>query len=388
MQPDKTAINKRRRKRPFILAGILMAVASAVKALGRDEIVILYPAYGVERGEYWEAPVRVGVSEELGAARRAVSGLARQILARRAGMTTLSEDEKALFAERARGFVADSESGERVSLRFDDDPDGKLWALAGPDGYRDTGLNGYTESTLTLPKSFVDALPGRDDNPWYSLTTSSPEHRGGGEIQMIGKTGLSVISDIDDTLKITGLTEGEQTILRRTFFEPFMAVPCMAAFYRSFPADTVFHYVSGSPWQLFPPVADFLFAEAGFPRGSVHMKTVRTHLLSPGTYRDLAGLILGDSKEVTFAQKLGQIRAIISDFPEREFVLVGDSGEMDPEIFAEVRKAFPQQVREIFIRDVNETAQNQPERVAGMRIIPAGAEDQANLSVSCEGGAS
>lgn len=376
---------KPRRKRPYLLAGLLMAVASAVKALGRDEIVILYPAYGVDRGEHWEVPVRVGVTEELGAARRAVSGVARKILARKSGLDALDEQQKALFAERARGFVADSESGERVTLQFDDDPSGRVWQLTGPTGFRDTGLNGYTESILTLPKTFVETLPLRGGNPWLTMTANSPEHAGGGQVQLVGGHGLSVISDIDDTLKITGLTEGEETILRRTFFEPFKAVPCMAAFYRSLPEETVFHYVSGSPWQLYPPIADFLFAEAGFPRGSVHMKTVRTHLFSPGTYRDLAGLILGDAKDVTFAQKLGQIRAIVSDFPQREFILVGDSGEMDPEIFAAVREAFPEQIREIVIRDVNQTAEREPERVAGMRVIPAGEEHAADLTAVCQG---
>ncbi|MDO6460509.1 App1 family protein [Granulosicoccaceae sp. 1_MG-2023] len=370
-------------RRLFGLAAALMALSPFAKANSDDEVVLLYPAYGVKRGDVWEVALRVGVSEEPGTARRAVSSVARRLLARRAGLSTLSEEEKTRFAGRARGFVADNESGERVSVRFDEDPASRRWPLSSAQGDGGTGLNGYAESLLRVPETFIDSLPAGGAQPWYSLSAVSPEHRGGGQIQLVSETGLSVISDIDDTLKITGLTEGEQTILRRTFFEPFRAVPCMAAFYRSFPEGTVFHYVSGTPWQLYPPVADFLFTEAGFPRGSVHMKTVRTHPFSPSTYRDLAALVLGEARDVTFAQKLAQIRSIVADFPRREFILVGDSGEMDPEIFSRIREAFPRQVRAIYIRDVNGVAQREPARLAGMQVIVAGAEHKAGLPGRC-----
>ena len=38
--------------------------------------------------------------------------------------------------------------------------------------------------------------------------------------------------------------------------------------------------------------------------------------------------------------------------PGRRFVLIGDSGELDPEVFAEIRGLFPTQVKRIVIRDV------------------------------------
>jgi phosphatidate phosphatase APP1 len=39
-------------------------------------------------------------------------------------------------------------------------------------------------------------------------------------------------------------------------------------------------------------------------------------------------------------------------FPDRKVILVGDSGERDPEVYREIEKRFSNQVQEIIIRDV------------------------------------
>ena len=49
--------------------------------------------------------------------------------------------------------------------------------------------------------------------------------------------------------------------------------------------------------------------------------------------------------------KLGVIRSIVRDFPGRKFILVGDSGEQDPEIYADIMREFPGRVLHVFIRD-------------------------------------
>jgi phosphatidate phosphatase APP1 len=45
-------------------------------------------------------------------------------------------------------------------------------------------------------------------------------------------------------------------------------------------------------------------------------------------------------------------------FPKRHFVLVGDSGEKDPEIYARILSEFPERVEAIFIRDVTGEGQD------------------------------
>ena len=51
------------------------------------------------------------------------------------------------------------------------------------------------------------------------------------------------------------------------------------------------------------------------------------------------------------------------------FVLIGDSGERDPEVFATVRKQHPVQIIEIRIRDVRGDADKNPQRLQAMTVI-------------------
>jgi phosphatidate phosphatase APP1 len=107
-------------------------------------------------------------------------------------------------------------------------------------------------------------------------------------------------------------------------------------------AGVVFHYLSASPWQLYGPLAEFRRAE-GFPAGLFHLKLFR---LKDSTALDLFG-----SQE---RYKSGVIERILADFPDRRFILVGDSGEQDPEIYAAAARKHPDQVVRIFIRDAGE----------------------------------
>lgn len=125
-----------------------------------------------------------------------------------------------------------------------------------------------------------------------------------------------------------------------------------------------FHYVSGAPWQLFQPLCDFIDKE-GFPEGSFHMKSVPANLLSPATWKDLLKLV-GDA---TVEQKLAQISNIMTRFPGRKFILVGDSGEHDPEIYQQLQNTFGDQITKIVIRDVVDSRHSTPGRLDGMSVI-------------------
>jgi phosphatidate phosphatase APP1 len=116
----------------------------------------------------------------------------------------------------------------------------------------------------------------------------------------------------------------------------------MAALYQGWAASgpVAFHYVSGSPYQLYPALTTFTRRD-GFPEGSFHLRKFRL--------KDRSVLqFFGDP--LTF--KVETIDPLMRQFPERKFVLVGDSGEHDPEVYAELASRFPSQVAAILIRDV------------------------------------
>jgi phosphatidate phosphatase APP1 len=154
-----------------------------------------------------------------------------------------------------------------------------------------------------------------------------------------------VISDIDDTVKISHVLE-KKRLMRHTFMEEFQAVSGMAQLYQSW-KDThnaSFHYVSSSPWQLYSELASF-FSREGFPdAASFHLKEVR---LKDRLDRTLLNLFADP-----MTSKISKISSIMDTFPTRTFILVGDTGERDPEVYGEICRRYPNQVQRVFLRDV------------------------------------
>ena len=54
------------------------------------------------------------------------------------------------------------------------------------------------------------------------------------------------------------------------------------------------------------------------------------------------------------------ISTIIDAYPLRKYICVGDSGELDPEIYSKLFTKYPQSIAHIFIRDVCKTPECSP----------------------------
>ena len=162
-----------------------------------------------------------------------------------------------------------------------------------------------------------------------------------GTIHLLAAKGISVISDIDDTIKVSDVRNRDE-LMKNTLVRPFQPVKGMADPYRAWARNdgASFHYVSGSPWQLYPALAEFVRSN-NFPTGSFHLKQFRV--------KDETFLNLFKDPEV---YKMAIIEPLFERFPERRFILVGDSGERDPEIYGMLARKHPGQVQRIFIRDV------------------------------------
>ncbi|MCJ1347288.1 hypothetical protein MMC31_005511 [Peltigera leucophlebia] len=155
--------------------------------------------------------------------------------------------------------------------------------------------------------------------------------------------GVSVVSDIDDTIKHSAISSGAREIFRNTFIRELqdLHIEGVQGWYKMM-ADlgAKFHYVSNSPWQLYPVLVDF-FAGAGLPSGSFHLK-------------QYSGMLQGIFEPVA-ERKKGTLEKIMHDFPERRFILVGDSGEADLELYTELVLANVGRILGVFIRDVTTT---------------------------------
>lgn len=245
---------------------------------------------------------------------------------------TLGEDEYAEFRRRVRLFLTDSEGGKRVPLTITTPLVEEPMSL----GLPTTPANGRTTSRLIVP------APRDPSAPWIEFETAGPAKSFRGRALLVPAEGWSVVSDIDDTIKHTHVLDRREMLLN-TFARPLRSVPGMAELYQRTEAaagtGTRFHYVSGGPHQLWPMLDTFL-REHHFPDGSVHLRMIdwRQEVFGEGTS--------------TFAHKVAAIGDLMREFPRRRYVLVGDSGEKDPEVYGELARQFPTQVAAIHIRDV------------------------------------
>lgn len=331
----------------------------------RRHRIIVHTTYGYLDGDNWIIPVRAWVHNPRSLTERLAVRISRS-------MGRYGREEHDIFRSRLRDILANSRSRRVVGFYFDKDPDEKQYRVTDDAGsFPRTDLNGIIRGVIKIPVSEAERIMDKQDsdNGWLTFHASASRYSGAGRIRLVEPEGLSVISDIDDTVKITEMPAGARIIVRNTFFKEYKAAPGMAELYGEW-EDAAFHYVSGTPWKLYRPLAQFLFSDdAGFPKGSLHMKNVTKNFFSLSTWRDLRELATNEM--VTYDQKILQISQIMQHFPKREFILVGDSGERDPEVYRTIESKFPDQVRKIYIRDVVNDRENDPERLEGMTIIPA-----------------
>ena len=366
-----------------ILAAVLLCSCAVAQEGVPEKRVTFYTTYGYQGSDGWNIPLKLWVYEEPDFVRNLAAKVAQAELQERAGIVELTAEQEERFIFRTHGFIADSESSEEVLFRFDNDPDNTIFQVRDSAGESGTDRNGLIDGAITISEEHANSLLNaqKSDDGWLSFYAVSESHGGVGRVRLISPEGVSVISDVDDTVKVTEIPAGEKAVLENTFFREFRATPCMADMYSTMQSDTAFHYVSGGPWQLYQPLSEFLFSDAaGFPEGSFHMKDVRTNPFESESYQDIWSLIASGSQQVTFEQKIRQITTLLRRFPKRRFILIGDSGELDPEVFAEIRKAFANQIAEVRIHDVVNAANESQERLIGMTVV----SPRAGLTGICQ----
>jgi phosphatidate phosphatase APP1 len=168
---------------------------------------------------------------------------------------------------------------------------------------------------------------------------------------------FGVVSDIDDTIVYSNVLSKWRMVVSLALSnartrKPFKGV---AAFYRALHGgvNPVF-YVSKSPWNLYVPLVEYLEAQ-GLPLG-------------PLVLRDF-GL------RMKRHHKCEAIAAILRAYPALPFILIGDSGEQDPEIYAEIVRRHPRRIRAIYIRSIDPRAQRLQaiEKLIG-QVAPTGCQ--------------
>jgi phosphatidate phosphatase APP1 len=176
---------------------------------------------------------------------------------------------------------------------------------------------------------------------------------------------FGVVSDMDDTVlqsDVTMLLRAARLMLLENS-RTRLPFPGVAAFYRALrdgrapgPKNPIF-YVSSSPWNLHDVIADFLDAHQ-IPAGPLLLRDW-----------DLTSALAGHSDH-----KSRHIRDILDAYPWMKFILVGDSGQEDPEIYSSIVAEYPNRILAVYIRDVSKSEK----RSAAIAVLA----DQLRLAAS------
>jgi phosphatidate phosphatase APP1 len=294
-------------------------------------MIVCFPTYARQSPTGWTATVAGMVTQPLPErSRRRVWAVA--VLKRLLELDD-AQLESDVFRRRAEVFLFQRLEGRRVRVRLGNST-------------IDVGLSdrrGHFETRIELDDDLVAAWAGGGPRvvPYEAtLDDGDSEPPAAGAVHLVDDTGVSVISDIDDTVKFSNVADRRELLLN-TLVREFVPVSGMPEVYRRWhDLGAAFHYVSSSPWQLSDCLCRFLGA-AGLPAGSMHLKLFRLKDSTP----------LGRLPSRKRAKRR-IIEQIMADFPRRRFVLVGDSGERDPEVYADVARRRPGQVSGIAIREV------------------------------------
>lgn len=183
---------------------------------------------------------------------------------------------------------------------------------------------------------------------------------------------FGVISDIDDTIVQTHATQ----LLRmaRTVFlgnaRTRLPFPGVAAFYRALhlgindtasgttPTNPLF-YVSSSPWNLYDLLIEF-FELQNIPIGPLFLRDwgISEVELLPTRHG---------------SHKLALIRQILDLYPRLPFILIGDSGQEDPEIYHQIVVEYPGRILAVYIRNVSrDLARSEAIRQLAQVVVAAG----------------
>lgn len=156
---------------------------------------------------------------------------------------------------------------------------------------------------------------------------------------LVPPTGLTVVSDIDDILRITKIYEPKEGLLN-SFARPFVQWENMPAIFANWSASIPnmhFHYLTTTPEQVTRNYMQFIYST--YPGGSFDTR--------PLNFSDVSA---------TLSIRKFLLTKIFETFPQRKFILIADTSNSDVmKDYPEMATDFPNQVQCIFLRNTTST---------------------------------
>lgn len=238
--------------------------------------------------------------------------------------------------------------------------------LAGAEVVVVTDRHGFAAAVLEVP---ADLPPG-----WHTVTATTIPHRDD-VITEASQTGMvvkphpsspiAVISDIDDTVLRSGLTEGVSSVSRTLLGDQNSrrAIPGVSSWYRGLQrlgtvngVEPPFFYVSTGSWSFYEMLTQFLQLR-GFPRGPLFL----TDWGPTDRYLHRSGAM----------HKRHTIGRIMLAYPDTTFVFVGDTGQGDADAYIDAARRFGRQVKLVVLLPAGDE-----ERLAEVSAMAAAAREE------------
>ncbi len=316
--------------------GIMFAMSLFFPVFGselkEDEDVILYPGYLYLDSSLKEYSLKIHIH----VFKKKEDSLKRKILIENLKDHFITSDDidSKVFEERMRSFLVDNKRDKKISISVF----GESFTL------NPTEANGHSITEIKISpdkigqKELTNKLVEVKVNPSKKNNKTNK-----GIIYIIREHSTCLISDIDDTIKISDV-RNKKNLIQNSFVNPFKPVFGMQEFYTNLQSSNVdcFIFVSASPWQMYSVLNDF-FSREKFPSSLYAMKYFRI--------KDSDFFNLFEKPEV---YKIEAIEPFIKEWKTVKFILVGDSGEKDPEAYASLAVKYPERITKVYIRKAYE----------------------------------
>ena len=166
------------------------------------------------------------------------------------------------------------------------------------------------------------------------------------------KAEFGVVSDIDDTVIKTNNTDflQEMAILFSKGARQRSHFPGVPAMYRALQrglrpeVENPIFYVSRSGWNLHDLFTEFMEVN-GIPAGPMFLSDLRVI--------EKKSRVLGSDEH-----KFESTDLLLRTYSELPFILIGDSGMHDPELYAEIVRAYPERIKAVYIHDVSDDSRD------------------------------
>jgi len=306
----KHSIASRRLGAILVMIGLMAGYAGAAQADTRE--VVVYPGFG--------------------ASRFVVEG---RVIEARAGRPEAQDNSWFTNLRRTLRRLINDEQGN-VSLRV---------RLGTGEWRVHSDAEGYFRVEAQTPPGMTAGWQVAE------VATESGDAKAGGAVLLVpADNRLGIITDLDDTILISDVTDRSR-LVRKTLFENYAQRHAVAGTAKYFshlvqrnpqPAAAPLFYLSASPRQLHTGIQTFLDRN-GFPGGVLITRKITNDQT-------------GDPLTDPVRYKITRIEQLLTVLPQVRFVLVGDDGERDPEIYDEIHRRHPERIEAVWIRRVSQNS--------------------------------